>query len=90
MFEGWGRLKPWWASKKGKSFFSGLGDSNLLKLFDFYEMGLGAGLDMGADALGGQGSNNLPKPKILSSTEVQNQNMIMYFGGAIVLYFILK
>lgn len=86
----WGRFKPWWASKKGLAFWGKLGETDLLKLFDFYEKGLGTGMDMAADAFGTTGSNNLPPPQILSSTEVQNQTMIMYVGGAILLYYILK
>ena len=88
MFEGWGRFKPWWANKKGKKFVKDLGDSNLLKLFDFLEPGAGTGLDAGFDLLGGVGGdNNLPKPRVMYTDDIVNQQIVMYGGGALLLYF---
>lgn len=82
------------SKKKGTGIYS-WGDSNLAKGLDIYVPGLGSGLDSALDALGntaGGGTKkvSLPEPKILSSREVANQNMMMYIGGAILLYFILK
>jgi hypothetical protein len=82
------------SKRKGTGIYS-WGDSNLAKGLDLYVPGLGTGLDTALDALGstaggGKSGPTLPPPKILSSQEVQNQNMMMYIGGAILLYFVLK
>jgi len=78
------------SQKKGTGIFS-WGESDLLNLVP----GIGGTLDELADQIGstagGQESIiSQSKPRILSSSDVDNQKMLMYAGGAILLYMVLK
>jgi len=81
----------WKKSKRKKTGIFSWGDSDLAKLIP----GVGEGLDSALDALAStaessKGSPVLPSPRIMSSQEVQQQTMLMYIGGAVLLYFVLK